>query len=317
MPLHLTIVMRDWDFVTPLLLGELSDPRIELDLRGVATLPGFPSAHDGIDGAEVSVSRLVAKRVGGDARDVGVASFPMRAFRHRCIITRKSHPAQSLEALRGGRIGVAGWQDSGNTWTRHAMVSAGVGLDEIHWFMGRMTSADPVSDGIGQFAEPGRIDPVADDTPLLDLLEQGALDAVFAPFMPEGFFGTGASFRPVLPDLVGAEMDYFGRHGFVPGIHAMALKQSIVKDHPWLPQALSDLLETSRALWTAKRQRYSDTSPWLFDEHLRVGRHLPDDWDASGVDKNAEMLATFIQTAFEQGLIPKTVPPQHVFASEA
>ncbi len=312
-PLKLTIVMRDWDFVTPILLGEVSDPRIDLNLVGVAMLPGFPSTNEGVDGAEVSISRLVMQRARGETDDIGIANFPMRAFRHRCIITLKSHPAQSLEDLRGGRIGVAGWQDSGNTWTRHAIVSAGVPLEEIRWFIGRLSSAESVAGGINPFVKPGWIDPVADDTPMFDLLEQGELDAVFAPFMPEGFFGPGSKFRPVVPDLISTEMAYFRHHGFVPGIHCMALKEDMARAHPWLQQAVSDLLDRSRAIWLAKRQRYSDTSPWLFDEHLRVGRELPEGWDASGVAENRDMLASFIATAFQQGLIRREVSPESLF----
>ena len=312
-PLKLTIVMRDWDFVMPILLGEVSDPRIDLNLVGVAMLPGFPSANDEVDGAEVSISRLVMQRAKGETRDVGIANFPMRAFRHRCIITLKSHPAQSLEELRGGRIGVAGWQDSGNTWTRHAIASAGVPLEEIRWFIGRLTSAASAAGGLNPFIRPGWIEPVADDTPMLDLLERGELDAVFAPFMPEGFFGPDSRFRPVVPDLVGTEMAYFRHHGFVPGIHCMALREDMVRAYPWLPQAISDLLDRSRAIWLAKRQRYSDTSPWLFDEHLRVGRELPEDWDASGIEQNRHMLATFIAAALEQGLIARDVSPESLF----
>ena len=313
MPLSLRLAFRDWDFLTPLLLGDVTDARLDLQIERVATLPGNPSEADGLDGAEVSLSRFVQQRLAGWDRDVGLATFPMRAFRHRCIITRADHPARRLSDLRGGRIGVTGWQDSGNTWTRDALLDAGVTLKEVRWFAGRLTEQHPMIDRLGQFAQPGWIDAVPGERPMLDLLRRGELDAVFTPFMPEGFFGPGSDFRPVLDDLPEAERRYFETRGFVPGIHLVALRTELVAREPWLPQAVSDLLDRSRAVWTAKRRRYADTSPWLFDELLRAGRWLPADYDMSGLEANRPMIDAFVAAAQAQGLIPRSIAAEDVF----
>lgn len=313
MALPLRLAFRDWDFLTPLLLGDVTDPRIALEIERVETMPGNPSETEGLDGAEVSLSRFVQQRVAGQAADLGLPSFPMRAFRHRCIITRADHPARRLEDLSGGRIGVTGWQDSGNTWTRDALIDAGVPLDEVHWFAGRLTAKHPSLDRLGPFAQPGWIDPIEGDRPMLELLEEGALDAVFTPFMPEGFFSPGARFRPVLDDIPAAETRYFESRGFVPGIHAVALRAELVEREPWLAGAVTDLLDRARALWTAKRRRYAETSPWLFDELLRAGVRLPGDWDASGLGANREMLRAFVGAAHAQGLIPEAIAPEEIF----
>ena len=313
MPLSLSLVFRDWDFLTPLLLGEVADDRLELRIERVDAMPDNPSETEGLDGAEVSLSRFVQQRVAGWDRDVGIATFPMRAFRHRCIITRGDHPARHLGDLRGGRIGVTGWQDSGNTWTRDALLDAGVLLEEVRWFAGRLTAQHPVIDRLGRFAQPGWIDAIPGERPMLDMLREGALDAVFTPFMPEGFFAPESEFRPVLDDLPNAERRYFEARGFVPGIHAVALRADLARRESWLPGAVSDLLDRSRALWTAKRRRYADTSPWLFDELLCVGRWLPEDHDASGLEANRPMIEAFVAAAHAQGLIPAPIAAEDIF----
>jgi len=317
MPVQLRIAMRDWDFLTPILLGDVSDERFDLTLERVATLPGNPSQVNDLDGAEVSLSRFVQQRVAGHTDDIGIANFPMRAFRHRCIITRKSHSARSLTDLKGGSIGVTGWQDSGNIWTRHALLDAGVRLEDVRWFAGRLTEKHPSIDRLGPFAQPGWIDAIDNDTPMLDLLRSGELDAVFTPFMPEGFFSPGSEFRPVLDDIPAAEVAYFKKHGFVPGIHTMALTAEVVDRHAWLPRALSDLLDRAWEFWAAKRMRYSDTSPWLFDEHLRSQRLLPAGWHRSGIDENRAMIEAFVEAAYDQRLIPAPIAPENIFASPA
>ena len=63
----------------------------------------------------------------------------MRGFRHRCIITSRASPVARLEELKGGRIGVTGWQDSGNNWTRAALAQAGVVIEDVRWYAGRLT----------------------------------------------------------------------------------------------------------------------------------------------------------------------------------
>ncbi|WP_295805609.1 nitrate ABC transporter substrate-binding protein [uncultured Nitratireductor sp.] len=316
MPVQLRIAMRDWDFLTPILLGDVSDERFDLTLMRVASLPGNPSGVEGVDGAEVSLSRFVQQKIAGHGDDIGIANFPMRAFRHRCIITCKTHTARSLTDLKGGRIGVTGWQDSGNTWTRHALLDAGVRLEDVRWFAGRLTANHPSVDRLGPFAQPGWIEAIDGDVPMLELLRSGTLDAVFTPFMPEGFFGPDSEFRPVLDDIPAAEAAYFDTYGFVPGIHAMALASEVVARHAWLPEALSDLLDRAWALWSAKRLRYSETSPWLFDEQLRVGRLLPEGWNRSGVEENRAMIDAFVDTAYRQKLIPKRVAADDIFSPE-
>ena len=313
MVLALRIALRDWDYLTPLLLGEVGDPRLDLRIERVATLPGNPSEAEGFDAAEVSLSRFVQQRVAGHAADHGVPNFLMRAFRHRCIITRRDHPARQLNDLRGARIGVTGWQDSGNTWTRDALIAAGVGLEEVRWFAGRLTAEHPIVDRLGRFAQPGWIDAVPGERPMLDLLLSGELDAVFTPFMPEGFFRPDAAFRPVLDDIVAAETAYFRARGFVPGIHVLALRADLVAEHPWLPQALSDMFDGARAVWAAKRRRYAETTPWLFDDLLRTAAVLPDDWDASGISANAPMVQAFLDAAHAQGLIDRPATPEEIF----
>ncbi|MBM9594934.1 substrate-binding domain-containing protein [Roseitranquillus sediminis] len=316
MALLLRIAMRDWDHLTPLLLGEIADPRIDLRIERVQTLPGVPSETDGFDVAEVSLSRFVQQRLAGHTADSGIANFPMRAFRHRCIITRRDHPARRLEDLRGARIGVTGWQDSGNTWTRDALVAAGVPIDQVRWFAGRLTAEHPIVDRLGPFAQPGWIDPVPGERPMLDLLLSGELDAVFTPFMPAGFFSPDSAFRPVLDDIVGAEAEYYRARGFVPGIHALAIRADLASDHPWLAESVSDLMDQSSAVWSAKRQRYAETTPWLFDDLLRTGRLLRPGWDASGLAANATMIQSFMDAAHAQGLIARRAHPGDVFPAD-
>ena len=277
MALDITIrlAVRDWDYIVPLALGEVRPKDFNLEVHRVGTLPEDLASDPLYDAAEVSLSRYSLGRASGDNSIVGVPHFLMRAFRHRCIITSKKSPITRLDQLAGKRIGLTGWQDSGNTWTRALLRREGVGIEDANWFAGRLTDAHPAVDRLAGYGRPGRIEAVPGERPMMELLQEGWLDAVFTPFMPPGFFDARSEFRQLVPDFFRAERDYFDDVGYVPGIHLLGIKPEIVARHPGLPAALSEILDKSARVWLEKRAKYADTTPWLIDEIRRVAQNFP------------------------------------------
>lgn len=316
MTLTIRLALRDWDYLTPLLLGDVSDRRIELRIDRVGTLVEDLAGDPAHDGAEISLSRHVQAVAAGAPGVIGVPCFLMRGFRHRCILTTRSGPRR-LEDLAGARIGVTGWQDSGNTWTRAVLAEAGVGVEDAAWFAGRLTEAHPVVDRLGRFARPGRIEAMPGEEPMMQALEAGRLDAVFTPFMPEGFFRRGSPFRPVLEDFRSAEIGYFQRNGYVPGMHILALKREVAAAHPWLVAALTRLFDRSLAMWLAKRRKYAETTPWILQDIATMDLELGEDWAASGIKANAPMVADFLGHAETQGLLPRRPTLAEIFPGGA
>jgi 4,5-dihydroxyphthalate decarboxylase len=241
----------------------------------------------------------------------------MRGFRHRCIITTEESPMTRLSDLAGKRIGVTGWRDSGNTWTRAALRREGVGVEDAFWFAGRLTASHPIVDRLDGFGRPGRIEAAPGERPMMELLAEGELDAVFTPFMPDGYFENGSGFRQLLPDFVKAEKAYFDDVGYVPGMHIVAVKTRLAEQHPWLPAELTRLVDESQRVWTSRRRKYAETTPWIFAELLRSARDLPADWNASGLSVNSAMIADFVTELREQGILQSGLTPQSLFPFEA
>ena len=306
------LALRDWDYITPLALGDIASDRVDLRVTRVANLPDLADSSD-FDASEMSLSRYTTSRARGVDSVLGVPNFIMRGFRHRCVITRIGSPHRTLGDLKGGRIGLAGWQDSGNTWTRAALAHAGVGIADAQWIVGRLTAQDPTIDRLAGFGKPGRIDTLPGDPPIVDLLLAGDLDAVFMPFMPSQLYGRQATLRHLVTDLRTAERAYFDAVGYVPGIHVLGVKSAIAQKNPWLAQELSDTLDRSIAMWTQKRRRYMDTTAWMIEELGATSRDLPEGWDASGLHANRTMIAAFIAEAHGQGLMTTPVTPDSLF----
>lgn len=317
MTFSLRIAVRDWDWFTPLLLGEvdlreLDRLGVELEVVRVQTLPDLPTSEE-YGGAEMSLSRYVSHVAAGGHAVVALPHCLMQSFRHRCIVVPRRSSIHSVRELRGGTIGLTGWQDSGNTWTRAVLAESGVGIGDAHWVVGRLTERHPIEDRLGGHGVPGRIEADAQERPLTDLLAAGELDAVLTPFMPTGFFSVDSPWRPLLDDVTGAEASYADRHGFVPGIHVLAFKEDLVRERPEVAGAISSAFAESRRIWTAKRRRYAETSMWLISDLLREARSLPAGWDLPGLEYQGPMFAAFAEQMVTQGLLAQSPTIDQLF----
>lgn len=317
MRVPIKIATRDWDYLTPLILGEISSDKVDLKVDRVGTLIRDLTASETYDAAEVSFSRYTSAMAEGDRAIVGLPCFIMRGFRHRCIITTEASPMRALSDLAGKRIGVTGWRDSGNTWTRAALRREGVGIEDAFWFAGRLTANHPTVDRLDGFGRPGRIEAAPGDRPMMELLAEGELDAVFTPFMPDGYFENCSGFRQLLFDFPAAEKAYYDQVGYVPGMHIVAVKARLAEQHPWLPGELTRLVDESQRLWMSKRRKYSETTPWIFAELLRSARSLAPTWNDNGLGANFVMIEDFITELREQGILQTELTPHSLFPFEA
>lgn len=314
---NIRLVTRDWDYMVPLALGDVRSSDFDVEVIRVGTLPQDLASEAHYDAGEVSFSRYAQARACGDDSLIGVPHFLMRAFRHRCIITATDSPITEVHQLAGKRIGLTGWQDSGNVWTRAILRQVGIGIDDARWFVGRLTEAHPVVDRLNGFGRPGRIEAVPGERPMVELLRSGELDAVFTPFMPPDFFDEDSGLRQLLPQCRQAEVDYFKATGYVPGIHVLALKPALVEKHAGLPQALSELLDASAAMWLEKRQKYADTTPWIIDELRQTARDLPGSWNHNGFAHNEAMIRDFCNELHAQEITPGLLRPSDLFPYSA
>lgn len=299
------LAIRDWDWVTPLVLGEvpltpLADAGVELLISRVPALESLWSDAP-YELAETSLSQYVRHRASGNDDVLAAPYFLMQAFRHRCIITLKSSQARSLADLKGTTIGLSGWGDSGNVWTLAALQDAGVGIDDADWIVGRLTANHDHHDRLQGYGEAGHIMATQGDETLLGLLDEGRISAILTPFMPPGFYAPDSPWRFVVDDVRAAEFDYAATKGFVPGFHLLGYRTSVPKP---IVEAVTEVLESSYALWRTKREKYADTSMWLTCDLLAESQHLPANWRSGRLADQEAMLQEFLDLQVAQRLVP-------------
>jgi 4,5-dihydroxyphthalate decarboxylase len=304
--------MRKWDWLTPWFRGdvfgtELADLGIDLNIETLNALPDYwddPATIEHFQGGETSLSKYVRSVASGDRSITGYPHVLMQGFRHRCVITRKSEPFTSAKDLIGKRIGLTGWADSGNTWTRAALADDGLKIDDAHWFVGRLTATHPVTDRLDGYGAPGKIEDLG-STPMVEALEQNSIDAILTPFMPPGFFSRESPFRPLYQNVRAVEQEWVQRHRLVPGHHILSFQSSV---DPKVASAISRTLETSQQLWRAEREKMAETSQWLAVDFYDEMQFLPPQWHDRGLTAQAPMIHEFCRQLEKQRIL-RTAPP--------
>lgn len=308
MVIHISLAVRDWDYMTPLLLGDVRSDKVHLKIERVNAIITNLATDQFYDAAETSFSRYVQQRISNDERTVGISNFLMRGFRHRCVITRTDGP-QRLADLKNKKIGITGWQDSGSIWTRAVLRHEGIDIRDAYWFVGRLADVDSVGSRFDNFVPNDRVQAVPDNKSIMHLLDIGFLDAICTPFMPLDFFRENGKYRQLDLNFHNLEKAYFKAKQYVPGIHIISIKEEMIAKYKWLPNELNRMIDTSRKVWIEKRRKYIDTTPYLVPDSF----YLSDNYFKSGLVENKKMVNDFVSEMNIQNIISKHISETDLF----
>ncbi|MGE3269064.1 MAG: hypothetical protein AB7P40_09975, partial [Chloroflexota bacterium] len=250
--LALTLAGYPWDHIMPILTGAVAPEGIDLTYdvnRGLGPVGGDPAVH----GGEASVGRYMVDIAIGVTDWVGLPIFPMFAFRHRCFLVKRGTVITSLKELEGKRVGLDGWPNSGNTWTRVTLGQAGVDIWKINWIIAPVEGTGDAHHGRAPADAPSNVKSGPEGKSMVDLLLSGDLDVMVAAFMPTGFFSSDSPIVPMFPDYPAHEKAYFKTQGYVPAHHLIKLRREVVERDPWIVQSLLDMYTASKARWMKDR----------------------------------------------------------------
>ncbi|HMA79501.1 MAG TPA: ABC transporter substrate-binding protein, partial [Candidatus Binatia bacterium] len=134
--LELTLACGDYDFLRPLINGEIQPQGIDLN---VLTMPsperhGRMLKHDEFDVCELSlVGYLVSRDKGCNYNAIPV--FPHRRFRHQYMVKRNGCGIEKPSDLNGKRVGLDTLQNSAGLWMRGILQDHyDVDLKTIEWW---------------------------------------------------------------------------------------------------------------------------------------------------------------------------------------
>lgn len=316
--LEAKFVLRAYDHMCPLFLGDAPTPGIDLKLdhRSPLTI----NVPESVDIAEVSLNRYVVAYARGDDSLIGMPAFILRGFRHRNFFVRADSPLTSLAELRGRRVGTNAWPDTGTMWARAAMRDAGVEVDDVQWVIGQLDAETPNKpDSPSDAFPPENAEYLAPDDYLVDALLDGRIDVLTAAFAPDDVFRRGGTIRRLVRNYREVEEDYYRRTGVYPGFHIVAARREFAERNPWALMVIYRALEQAFDLWVTKVKRFSEASPWAMDElETMLGAFAPDT-PPFGLESPAHrlMLETMCREQYAQRLVARPANPVDLFAGFA
>lgn len=305
----LRLAVRNWDHLTPLLIGDVAPKSFDLQLSRVELTPDLTARTD-LDGGEASASHALLGHAQGDRSTIVLPIFVLSAFRHRSFIVRRESELSVLTQLKGKRVGLTAWADTGNTLSRAVLREAGVDNDEVQWRIGPMTADAPFSDASFRYA-PTNVEPSG--RPLRELLDEGELDAVVVSFMPREGYGAVGPVRRLLHDYRDQEIAYFERTALVPGLHVLKLRSDVAERNRDAVAELLSVFAKSYESWMSRRISLADTTQWLTAELDVVADTIGLDWSPYSLKSAFATMAMLGRELYDQGIAPSFVRPDEVF----
>jgi 4,5-dihydroxyphthalate decarboxylase len=277
------------------------------------------------DVSEMSFSSLLMARSKGDERWVGLPIFTTRKFFHAEILVRRDSGIERPGDLKGKRVGVPEYQQTAALWTRGVLEHEfGVAPSAMEFWMERTPSHSHRA-AIGFTPPPGvTINQIPPEKNIGGMMLAGELDAVIHYIVNPNLVDRSTAdlwshpaVKPLFPDPLAEGVRYYRKTGIFPINHGMVIRKEIAEKHPWIVLNLYKAFE--RAGEIADRERIEHV------EYYRAAGLLTQDAKDAlrtplvrhGIAANRKVLETAAQYSHEQGLTPRTLALEEVFAASA
>jgi 4,5-dihydroxyphthalate decarboxylase len=261
-------------------------------------------------------------RARGDDRWLAIPVFTTRRFYHTGILVRRDAGINKPADLKGRRVGVPEYQQTAALWARGILQHEfGVMPADMEFWMERLPEHShagavafqpppgvtihqiPVSKSIGSMMLSRELDAVIYYIRKSNLVDRSTADLWNHP--------------DIVPLFAEAEAEngrYYSKTGIFPINHGMVIKRSIAERHPWTVLNLLKTFQTANVI--AERERIAH-----IEYHRAMGFLTKEASEAlkqplvrHGIKPNRLTLETLAQYSFEQGLTPRQMKLEDVFA---
>jgi len=275
------------------------------------------------DVSEMSFSSLIKSMAAGDDRWVGLPIFATRRFFHTGILVRRDTGIETPADLKGRRVGVPEYQQTAALWTRGVLQHEfGVAPPDMEFWMER--TPDHSHGGATGFTPPPgvTIHQIPPEQSIGTMMLSGELEVALHYLINRNLVDRSTidlwnhpDFKPLFPDPVAEGVRYFRKTGIYPINHAMVIRRTIAEQHPWTVLNLLKAFEESSRVADRRRMEH-------VEYHVRAGLIAPEAAEALratvtpyGIRANRKVLETATAYSFEQGLTPRLMKLDEVFAA--
>jgi 4,5-dihydroxyphthalate decarboxylase len=274
------------------------------------------------DVSEMSLSSLLMAVAGGNRDWVGLPIFTSRRFFHTGVWIRTDRGIEKPEDLKGKKVGVPEYQQTAALWARGVLKHEfGVDPMDIEWWMER-TEERSHGGATGFTPPPGlKFNRIQANESIGTMLMDGKLDATLLYITDNNLVDRSRitlegnpQFRLLFPDQAAEGKRYFKKTGIYPINHGMVVRREIYEQHPWVALNIFNAFRQAKERGAARLRELASThfELGLLDGDAR--KALAIDPYPYGVKSNQKVLETVAAYSNEQGLTPRVMPLDEIFA---
>jgi 4,5-dihydroxyphthalate decarboxylase len=274
------------------------------------------------DLSDMSFSSLIIAIANGDRRWVGLPIFTTRRFFHTRILVRRDAGIETPADLKGKRVGIPEYQQTAALWTR------GVLQHEFHVepkhmeFWMERNPGHSHGGATGFEPPPGvTVHQILSGKDIGSMMISGELQATLLYIVNRNLVDRSTAdlwnhrdIRYLFPDPKAEAVRYYKKTGLYPINHCVVIKREIAERHPWAILNIFKAFERANAIANQQRMEHLD---YYFETGLvppETERALATPLVQHGIAANRRVLETAAQYSSEQGLTPRLVKLEEVFA---
>jgi 4,5-dihydroxyphthalate decarboxylase len=316
--LPITLAAGKYDRTLALRDGTVQPEGIQLNYLALAVEETFwrMTRYLEFDASEMSGSAYLVERSKPDPRYIAIPVFLSRTFRHNCIYIRPESGIQKPEDLAGRRVGIPEYGLTALTWVRAFLqYDYGVHPNQIKWVMGGEEQPGREERAPVKLPDDISIELLTGEATLNSSILAGEIDAIIAPRRPHAFLE--GKLRRLFPDFRAVEEDYYQRTRLFPIMHFVVIRNDVYRANKWVAESLYKAFVRAKdiALQEMADPNALNTSlPWIVPEVEREQAIFGPDLWPYGVPDNRHALEAMVQYHVEQGLIPRVIPVEELFA---
>ncbi len=277
------------------------------------------------DVSEMSMSSLMMAKARGDDRWVGMPIFTTRKFFHTDMLARRDAKIDTPADLKGKRVGVPEYQQTAALWTRGVLQHEfGVAPTEMEHWMERVPTHShagavdfkpppgvtikqiPAEKSIGSMMVSGELQAVVHYIRKSNLVDRSTVDLENHPDV-----------KFIFPNPHAEGVRYFKKTGIYPINHGMVIRREIAEKHPWVVLNLLKAFEAANEIANQQRMEHVAYHVETGMISTEAAKALEQPVIRHGIKANRKTLEACAQYSLEQGLTPRLMKLEELFAKSA
>jgi len=321
--LQLSFACWDYDRTRALMDGRVKVDGIDLNYLNLPVEETFfrMARFREFDVAEMSLSSYCVSLTRPEKPFIALPIFPSRFFRHSCIYVNANSGIKEAKDLIGKRIASPEYQMTAPVWIRGILQDHyGVPIDAQPYLFGGEEEPGRIEKMSLKLPENIKVSPIEPHQTLTQMLYDGEIDALYTARMPSSFLKGDGRVKRLFENYQEVERNYYRETKIFPIMHTVVIRREVYEANRWIAQSLTKaFIESQKMTYEALNETAALKTmlPHLTAQVEETKREFGDDWWPYGLEKNVKTLETFTRYHHEQGLSPKKLNVQDLFAPES